>query len=87
MPKANSRRLVCNVSVFGTLDERWPARSEDGDQLERLGTFQLDQRLCDRFPALTALAATWNPALSGVYGKNFGEEARYREKDVMLGPG
>lgn len=39
------------------------------------------------FPALTALAATWNPELSGIYGKNFGEEARYREKDVMLGPG
>lgn len=39
------------------------------------------------FPALTALAATWNPALAGVYGKNVGEEARYREKDVLLGPG
>ncbi len=39
------------------------------------------------FPALTALAATWNPELSAVYGKNVGEEARYREKDVLLGPG
>ena len=39
------------------------------------------------FPALTALAATWNPSLSGAYGKAIGEEARYREKDVMLGPG
>lgn len=39
------------------------------------------------FPALTALAATWNPALSAAYGKNVGEEARYREKDVLLGPG
>lgn len=39
------------------------------------------------FPALTALAATWNPGLSAVYGKNVGEEARYREKDVLLGPG
>lgn len=39
------------------------------------------------FPALTALAATWNPNLSGAYGKAIGEEARYREKDVMLGPG
>lgn len=39
------------------------------------------------FPALTALAATWNPALAAVYGKNVGEEARYREKDVLLGPG
>ncbi len=39
------------------------------------------------FPALTALAATWNPALAALYGKNVGEEARYREKDVLLGPG
>lgn len=39
------------------------------------------------FPALTALAATWNPQLSALYGKSIGEEARYREKDVLLGPG
>lgn len=39
------------------------------------------------FPALTALAATWNPEMSAAYGKALGEEARYREKDVMLGPG
>ena len=39
------------------------------------------------FPALTALAATWNPEMSAIYGKNVGEEARFREKDVLLGPG
>lgn len=39
------------------------------------------------FPALTALAATWNPELSAIYGKSIGEEARYRDKNVMLGPG
>jgi len=39
------------------------------------------------FPALTALAATWNPSLSGRYGNALAEEALYREKDVMLGPG
>lgn len=39
------------------------------------------------FPALTALAATWNPDLSFAYGTALGEEALYREKDVMLGPG
>ena len=39
------------------------------------------------FPALLALAATWNPKLSALYGKNVGEEARYRKKDVLLGPG
>ena len=39
------------------------------------------------FPALTCLAATWNPEMSAEYGKAIGEEARYREKDVLLGPG
>ena len=42
---------------------------------------------CTAFPALTCLAATWNPAMSALYGKSIGEEARYREKDVLLGPG
>lgn len=39
------------------------------------------------FPALTCLAATWNPEMSAQYGKAIGEEARYRKKDVLLGPG
>lgn len=42
---------------------------------------------CVAFPALTALAATWNPELSRAYGKALGEEARYRNKSVVLGPG
>ena len=39
------------------------------------------------FPALTCLAATFNPDLSNEYGVSLGEEARYRKKDVLLGPG
>ena len=39
------------------------------------------------FPALTCLAATFNPELSKQYGIAIGEEARYRRKDVLLGPG
>jgi len=39
------------------------------------------------FPALTCLAATFNPRLSEKYGVSLGEEARYRNKDVLLGPG
>ena len=39
------------------------------------------------FPALTCLAATFNPSLSKQYGISIGEEARYRKKDVLLGPG
>ncbi len=42
---------------------------------------------CVAFPALTALAATWNPSLALEYGNAIGEEARYRNKHVLLGPG
>ncbi|MDE6632847.1 MAG: glycoside hydrolase family 3 C-terminal domain-containing protein [Muribaculaceae bacterium] len=42
---------------------------------------------CVAFPALTCLAATWNPDMSALYGKSIGEEARYRNKNVLLGPG
>ena len=42
---------------------------------------------CVAFPALTCLAATWNEELSYLYGKSIGEEALYRGKDVLLGPG
>ena len=42
---------------------------------------------CVAFPALTCLAATWNPAMARRYGTALGEEARYRSKDMILGPG
>ena len=42
---------------------------------------------CVAFPALTCLAATWNPQLSRLYGENLGEEALYRGKAMILGPG
>ena len=42
---------------------------------------------CVAFPALTCLAATWNPDLARLYGESLGEEALYRNKNVMLGPG
>ncbi len=42
---------------------------------------------CVAFPALTSLAASWNTEMSALYGKSIGEEARFREKDVLLGPG
>lgn len=42
---------------------------------------------CVAFPALTCLAATWNPQMSRYYGEALGEEALYRGKDMILGPG
>ena len=42
---------------------------------------------CTAFPALINLAATWDKELSLLYGRSIGEEARYRKKDILLGPG
>ena len=42
---------------------------------------------CVAFPALTCLAATWNPDMASLYGVSLGEEALYRKKSVILGPG
>ena len=42
---------------------------------------------CTAFPALINLAATWDKDMSMLYGTSIGEEARYRKKDILLGPG
>jgi len=42
---------------------------------------------CVAFPALTCLAATWNPEMARLYGESLGEEALYRGKGMILGPG
>lgn len=42
---------------------------------------------CVAFPALTALAASFNEGNARIYGEALGEEALYRGKDMILGPG
>lgn len=42
---------------------------------------------CVAFPALTCLAATWDTSMALAYGHSLGEEALYRGKDMILGPG
>ena len=42
---------------------------------------------CVAFPALTCLAATWDRDMAALYGQSIGEEALYRGKNVLLGPG
>ncbi len=42
---------------------------------------------CTYLPTCSALAATWNPEMGYLHGVVLGEEARYRNKDVILGPG
>ncbi len=42
---------------------------------------------CTYLPVGVALASTWNPELAYEYGTVLGNEAKYRGKDVILGPG
>ena len=42
---------------------------------------------CVAFPALTCLAASFDPSLARIYGESLGEEALYRDKDMILGTG
>ncbi len=42
---------------------------------------------CTAFPSLVCLAATWNPEMGVQYGKAYSEEAIYRKKNIILGPG
>ena len=42
---------------------------------------------CTAFPALTCMAASFNPEIALMYGNAIGQEARYRSKTVLLGPG
>src|SRR4030095_4285 len=50
----------------------------------------LDNNMADSgtyLPVGVCLAATWNPQLGYAYGSVLGQEARYRGKNVILGPG
>jgi beta-glucosidase len=42
---------------------------------------------CTYLPVGVALSSTWNPDLAYEYGMVLGNEAKYRGKDVILGPG
>ena len=42
---------------------------------------------CTYLPTESALAATFNPSLARKFGETLGSEARYRGKDIVLGPG
>ena len=73
------------------IPELWMSDGPHGVRMEILwdswGHADWTNDSCTAFPALTCLAASWDPKMSYVYGKAIGEEARYRDKDVLLGPG
>ncbi|MCR5003569.1 MAG: glycoside hydrolase family 3 C-terminal domain-containing protein [Bacteroidales bacterium] len=78
VPRLGIPELWCDDGPHGvrpeTLWDEWDTASWTNDS-------------CTAFPSLTCLAASWDRSLAEEYGKNLGEEARYRGKNVLLGPG
>ncbi|MDR0798928.1 MAG: glycoside hydrolase family 3 C-terminal domain-containing protein [Dysgonamonadaceae bacterium] len=90
MVHAQSKFSSAGVRRLG-IPENWMTDGPHGIRAEVLWD-EWDQAgwtndSCMAFPALTCLAATWNPEMAALYGKSIGEEARYRNKNVLLGPG
>ena len=87
---AQSKFSSAGVPRLG-IPEMWMSDGPHGIRAEKLWDEWDDagwtSDSCTAFPALTCLAATWNPALADTYGQAVGEEARYRNKAVLLGPG
>ncbi len=78
VPRLGIPELWCTDGPFGirpeVLWDHWDQAAWTNDS-------------CTAFPSLTALAATWNTDMAMLYGKSIGEEARFRNKSVLLGPG
>lgn len=90
MCHAQSKFSSPGVARLG-IPENWTTDGPHGIRPEVLWD-QWDQAAwtndsCIAFPALTCLAASWSPEISLLYGKSIGEEARYRNKNILLGPG
>ncbi len=58
------------------------------EELQRMSWAPLgiDTDFATYYPAGGGLSATWNPEMAHTFGKSIGEEARAREKDVLLAP-
>ena len=90
MVHAQSKFSSPGVPRLG-IPENWMTDGPHGIKAEFLwdqwNTAGWTNDACTGFPALICLAATWNPDMAALYGKSIGEEARYRNKNVLLGPG
>jgi len=86
---ANSKFYVSgvkrlNIPEWALSDGPHGVRAEINRQNWAYAGWTNDSSTC--FPPGTALAASWNPKLAYERGLVLGEEARYRKKDVLLGP-
>ena len=90
MCHANSRMTSAGVPSQG-IDELTMNDGPHGVREENLRHSWITQGRTDDFctylPTGSALAATWSREMAYLHGSVLGEEARYRNKDVILGPG
>lgn len=90
MCHAQSKFSSKGVARLGIPDV-WSSDGSHGISDEKLwdewSSAQWTNDSCTAFPALTALAATFNPEMALLFGKSIGEEARHREKAILLAPG
>lgn len=78
VPRLGIPELWCDDGPHGVRpDTMWDSWREAGQTNDS----------CTAYPSLTCLAASWDRDLAYLYGRNVGEEARYRGKNVLLGPG
>ena len=87
---AQSKFSAAGVPRLG-IPELWTDDGPHGVRPETLwdewSSAQWTSDSCTAYPVLSSLAATWDKDLARLYGRSVGEEARYRKKNVLLGPG
>ncbi|MEP7164793.1 MAG: glycoside hydrolase family 3 C-terminal domain-containing protein [Ferruginibacter sp.] len=77
VPRLGIPELVTSDGPHGVRPEHGRDWNLDNNSLDS-GTY---------LPTGVCLAATWNPALGYAFGSVLGSEAKFRGKNVMLGPG
>ena len=87
---ANSKFTISDVERLGidelTMSDGPHGVREEAQRHNWLSAGRSDD-FCTYLPTNTALASTWNPEMCEKFGEVLGEEARHREKDIILGPG
>ncbi len=71
-------KIVMSDGPHGVRGDVLPHSWVSANRAEDQGTY---------LPVGTVLSATWNPLLARRFGETLGAEARFRGKDIILGPG
>ena len=78
VPNQDIPELTMNDGPHGVREENFRHSWRTAGRKDDFSTY---------LPTGTAVAATWNPEMGYLHGSVLGEEARFRNKDIILGPG